>query len=170
MNKGLVWDWPFIIKISSFHPVCLWICWIWLSICSSRWYFPSAHPDSLCWCTFMLQFMTLSGFFVKHDKENDKSAVYIFSCTRWCARNIPVAELQCAAIKWRHVLLLGATCKAVQYTNMIYGTPPSPRRYPSISTAIITLNSIFLVLAAQIDVHNLFTSRQILNRKHQTTE
>lgn len=50
---------------------------------------------------------------------------------------------------------------------MIYGTPPSS---PPISDAIITLNGIFLALASEIDVHNLFTYRQIVNKQHPTTE
>lgn len=59
--------------------------------------------------------------------------------------------------KVKACVAIRATFKAIQYTDMIYGTPPSPLRFPSISAAIITLNGIFLVLAAQIDAHNLFT-------------
>lgn len=40
-------DWPFIFKTRSFRSLHLWICWIWISICSSGWYFPSPQPDSL---------------------------------------------------------------------------------------------------------------------------
>lgn len=127
------------------------------------------HSLTGCWYTFMLQFMTLSGLFVKHDKENNKSTVYIFSYTVMCLQ-YPGWKNWNGCHKVKACVAIRATCKAVQYTNMIYGTLPSPFRFPSISAAIITLNSIFLVLAAWIDVHNLFTFWQILNKKHQTTE
>lgn len=117
----------------------------------------------------MLQFMTLSGLFVKHNKENNKSAVYIFSRTVMRSQ-YPGCKTGMHCHKVKACVAIRATCKAVQYTDMIYGTRPSPLQFPSISPAIITLNSIFLVLAAWTDVHNLFTFRQILNRKHQTTE
>lgn len=117
----------------------------------------------------MLQFMTLSGLFVKHNKENNKSTIYIFSVTVMCSQ-YPGWKTGMKHHKMEACVAIRATWYAVQYTDVTYGTPPSHIRFPSISAAIITLNSIFLVLAAWIDVHNLFTFRQILNRKHQTTE
>lgn len=118
---------------------------------------------TVCWCTFMLQFMTLSWLFSEYNKENNKSTVYMFSQYPGCK-----AEMYCHRVK--ACVAIRATCMAIQYTHMIYGTPPSPLRFPSTSAAIITLNSIFLVRAAWIDAPNLFTFRQILNRRHQTTE
>lgn len=120
------------------------------------------HSLTDSWCTFMQQFMTLSWLFSQYNKENNKSSVYNFLQYPGCKTGMYPRKMKACAT-------IGATCKAIQYTNMIYGAPPSPFRLPSISTATITLCSIFLVLAAWIDAHNLYTFRQILNRKHQTT-
>lgn len=41
------WIGPLFFKTRSFRSLHLWICWIWISICSSGWYFTSRQPDSL---------------------------------------------------------------------------------------------------------------------------
>lgn len=99
---------------------------------------------------------------LKHNNNNTKMnlpCAYVLWCSQYHLMYV---------LKWRHVLLLkphGRACTIV----MIYGVSLSPLPFPSIYTAIITLNSIFLVLNAWIDVHNLFRFRQILNWKHQTS-
>lgn len=104
VNK-LVWDWPFIIKISSFHStISLNLLNLNFNLFQSLIIFFLLSLTG-CWCTFMLQFMTLSGLFVKHDKENNKST-FTYSPALWCAHNILVTKQECTAIKWRHVLLL----------------------------------------------------------------
>lgn len=104
----------------------------------------------------MLQFTTLSGLFVKHDKENNKST-FTYSPYAVMCLQYPGCDTGMFCHKAKACVAIKATCKVVQYTDMIYGTTASPLQFPSISTAIIILNSIFLVLAAWIDVHNLFT-------------
>lgn len=65
-----------------------------ISSCSSGWYLPRHHLTVCCLsCTLWL---CPDSF---QNKGNDKSAVCLYS-------QDPAAQLECTAIKWRHVLLL----------------------------------------------------------------
>lgn len=106
------------------------------------------HRHSLTdsWCTFMPQFMTLSWLLSRYNKENNKSSVYSFPWYAGYKTGMHLHKVKaCATIR--------ATCNAIQYTHMIYGTPPSPFQFSSMSTATITFSSIYFFCAYCMDWH-----------------
>lgn len=71
MNKGLLWDLCSVIQFSSLYSPSPWICWIWISVCTSQLsIFQPPQPHSL-W---------LPPDSVKDDKENNKPSIYVISC------------------------------------------------------------------------------------------
>lgn len=118
MNKGLLWDLSSVIQFSSLYSPSPWICWIWISVCTSPLsIFQPPQPHSL-W---------LPPDSVKDDKENNKPSIYVISC------NMMFSQCRgCEAGLQQHDSHMHAKLGC---TDLIYGTPSA--------TTIIVLNCIF---------------------------
>lgn len=117
MNKGLLWDLSSVIQFSWLYSPSPWICWIWISVCTSPLsIFQPPQPHSL-W---------LPPDSVKDDKENNKPSIYVISCNMFSQCRGCEAGLQ------QHDSHMHAKLGC---TDLIYGTPSA--------TTIIVLNCIF---------------------------
>lgn len=145
MNKGLLWVLSSVIQFSSLYSPSPWICWIWISVCTSPLsIFQPPQPHSL-W---------LPPDSVKDDKENNKPSIYVISCNMMFSQ-CRGCEQDCSNTT--------ATCMqslAVQIWFMEHHQP-----------LLLLYSTAFFPYTCCMDwLHNLFTLWQILNRKHQTIE